>query len=267
MWENTHLSRTGLNYGYHGSVGFFYGGIQQFMGNFLQRTSLLIGDNGIRRLQNASIIIIGLGGVGSYAAEGLARSGIGHLTLVDRDRVEATNINRQIPALHSTIGRFKCEVMAERIRDINPNIDLRILAVAYTLDTADIILDRPYDFVVDAIDSLADKIHLIKHCLEKGLPIISSMGAANRFDPLKFQITDIKNTQICPMARKIRRELRQLGIASGVPVVYSTENPHTLPGHQSTPLGSVSFVPGTAGLAMAGYVVNSIWKNDDVAED
>jgi len=227
----------------------------------MQRTSLLIGDSGIKRLQNASVIIIGLGGVGSYAAEGLSRSGIGHLTLVDRDRVEASNINRQLPALHSTIGRFKCEVMAERIRDINPHIDLRVLAMEYTPDTADTILDQPYNFVVDAIDSLSDKIHLIKYCLEKGLPIISSMGAANRIDPLKFQITDIKNTHTCPMARKVRRELRQLGINSGVPVVYSTENPHILPGHQSTLLGSVSFVPGTAGLAMAGYVVNSIWQN------
>lgn len=258
MWEDTHLSRTGLNYGYHGSVGFFYGGIQKFMEGFLQRTSLLIGDHGIQRLQDAFVIIIGLGGVGSYAAEALARSGIGHLTLVDRDRVEATNLNRQLPALHSTLGRFKCEVMAERIRDINPDIDLRVLPAEYTPETAEDILNLPYDFVLDAIDSLTNKIHLIEHCLKKGLPIISSMGAANRLDPLKFQITDIKNTHTCPMARKIRRELRQLGIVSGVPVVYSTENPHIPQYHESTRLGSVSFVPGTAGLAMAGFVVNSI---------
>jgi tRNA A37 threonylcarbamoyladenosine dehydratase len=130
----------------------------------------------------------------------------------------------------------------------------------YTPGTADSILDQSYDFVLDAIDSLTDKIHLITHSLEKGLPIISSMGAANRLDPLKFQITDINNTHTCPMARKVRRELRQLGIDSGVPVVYSTENPHKLQENQSTKLGSVSFVPGTAGLAMAGYVINSIWQ-------
>lgn len=230
------------------------------MESFLQRTSLLIGDSGMQRLLKASVIVIGLGGVGSYAAEGLARSGIGHLTLVDRDRIEATNINRQLPALHSTIGRYKCEVMAERILDINPGIDLRVLAMEYTPGTADSILDQPYDFVLDAIDSLTDKIHLITHSLEKGLPIISSMGAANRLDPLKFQITDINNTHTCPMARKVRRELRQLGIDSGVPVVYSTENPHKLQDKQSTRLGSVSFVPGTAGLAMAGFVINSIWQ-------
>ena len=229
------------------------------MESFLQRTSLLIGNSGIQCLQNASVIIIGLGGVGSYAAEGLARSGIGHLTLVDRDRVEATNINRQLPALHSTIGRYKCEVMAERILDINPGIDLRVLAMEYTAKTADSILDQPYDFVLDAIDSLTDKIHLIIHSLEIGLPIISSMGAANRLDPLKFQITDIKNTHTCPMARKVRRELRHFGIDSGVPVVYSTEKPHKSQENQSTSLGSISFVPGTAGLAMAGFVINSIW--------
>jgi tRNA A37 threonylcarbamoyladenosine dehydratase len=258
MWENTHLSRTGLNYGYHGSVGFFCGGIQQIMEEFLQRTSLLIDQDGMRRLQKASIIVIGLGGVGSYAAEGLARSGIGHLTLVDRDRIEASNINRQLPALHSTIGQLKCQVMAERIRDINPNVDLRVLAFEYNANTANAIFNQPYDFVLDAIDSLPDKIHLINYCLEKGLPIISSMGAANRYDPLKFQITDIKNTHTCPMARKVRRELRQLGIVGGVPVVFSTEKPRTLPGDLSTRLGSLSFVPGTAGLAMAGYVVNRI---------
>ena len=230
------------------------------MESFLQRTSLLIGDSGMQRLLKASVIVIGLGGVGSYAAEGLARSGIGHLTLVDRDRIEATNINRQLPALNSTIGRYKCEVMAERILDINPGIDLRVLAMEYTPGIAASILDQPSDFVLDAIDSLTDKIHLITHSLEKGLPIISSMGAANRLDPLKFQITDINNTHTCPMARKVRRELRQLGINSGVPVVYSTENPHKLQDKQSTRLGSVSFVPGTAGLAMAGFVINSIWQ-------
>ncbi|MFY9121022.1 MAG: tRNA threonylcarbamoyladenosine dehydratase [Syntrophomonadaceae bacterium] len=230
------------------------------MESFLQRTSLLIGDSGIQRLQNASVIVIGLGGVGSYAAEALARNGIGHMTLVDRDQVEATNINRQLPALHSTIGRYKCEVMAERILDINPGIELRVLPMEYTSETADSILDQPYDYVLDAIDSLTDKIHLIKHSLEKGLPIISAMGAANRLDPLKFQITDISNTHTCPMARKVRRELRQFGIVSGVPVVYSTENPHNILDDRSTRLGSVSFVPGTAGLAMAGYVINSIWR-------
>jgi len=261
MWENTHLSRTGLNYGYHGSVGFFCGGIQKIMEGFLQRTSLLIGDIGIQRLQNAFVIIIGLGGVGSYAAEALARSGIGHLTLVDRDRVETSNINRQLPALHSTLGQFKCEVMAKRMRDINPDIDLRVLPVEYTPDTADSILDQSYDFVVDAIDSLTNKIHLIEYCLKKGLPIISSMGAANRLDPLQFKITDIKNTHTCPMARKLRKELRQRGITSGVPVVYSTENPHIPQYNEATRLGSISFVPGTAGLAMAGFVVNNILAN------
>lgn len=233
------------------------------MEGFLQRTSLLIGEHGIQRLQNAFVIIIGLGGVGSYAAEALARGGIGHLTLVDRDRVEASNINRQLPALHSTLGRFKCEVMAERIRDINPNVELRALPVEFTPETAENILDHSYDFVVDAIDSLTNKIHLIEYCIKRGLPIISSMGAANRLDPLKFQITDIKNTHTCPMARKLRRELRQLGITSGVPVVYSTENPRIPQYHEATRLGSISFVPGTAGLAMAGFVINSILANAD----
>lgn len=256
MWEDTHLSRTGLNYGYHGSVGFFYGG--WVMERFLQRTCLLVGESGIERLQKASVAVIGLGGVGSYAAEGLARAGIGHLTLVDRDRVEPSNINRQLPALHSTVGRYKCEVMAERINDINPGVDLRVLAIEYCSQTAEQILDKKYDFIVDAIDSLSDKIHLIRNCLERGLPIISSMGAANRLDPLKFEIADIRHTHICPMARKVRRELRQHGIHSGVPVVFSTETPHIPQANAETRLGSISFVPGTAGLAIAAYVVNSL---------
>lgn len=229
------------------------------MDRFLQRTHLLVGNSGIQRLQAASIAVIGLGGVGSYAAEGLARSGIGHLTLVDRDRVEESNINRQLPALHSTIGRYKCEVMEDRIRDINPQIDLRILAIEYSENTSANILDRHLDFVVDAIDSLPDKIYLIKSCLELGLPIISSMGAANRLDPLKFQIADIKQTHICPMARKVRRELRSLDIDSGVPVVFSTENPRQPQlSDDETRLGSVAFVPGVAGLIAASFVVNSL---------
>lgn len=231
------------------------------MSRFLQRTHLLVGDSGIQRLQEASIAVIGLGGVGSYAAEGLARSGIGHLTLVDRDRVDESNINRQLPALYSTIGRYKCEVMGERIRDINHQIDLRILTMEYSENTSADILDRHYDFVVDAIDSLPDKIYLIKSCLELGLPVISSMGAANRLDPLKFQIADIQHTHICPMARKVRRELRGLGIDSGVSVVFSTENPrHLQLDDAGTRLGSVAFVPGTAGLIAASFVVNSLLK-------
>lgn len=223
---------------------------------------MLVGDSGIQRLQSASVAVIGLGGVGSYAAEGLARSGIGQLTLVDRDRVDESNINRQLPALYSTIGRYKCEVMGDRIQDINPQIDLRILAMEYSETTTANILDKHYDFVVDAIDSLPAKIHLIKSCLELGLPVISSMGAANRLDPLKFQIADIKKTHICPMARKVRRELRSLGIDTGVPVVFSTENPRQLQLKDAeTRLGSAAFVTGTAGLIAASFVVNCLLNN------
>lgn len=228
------------------------------MDPFLQRTRLLVGDSGINRLQSASIAVIGLGGVGSYAAEGLARSGIGHLTLVDRDQVDTTNLNRQLQALHSTLGRCKCDVMAERILDINPSINLRVMAVEYCAETAAAILDRPYGFVVDAIDSLPDKIHLVQYCLKKGLPIISSMGTANRLNPLKFEIADIQHTHTCPMARKVRKELRKHGIQAGVPVVYSTELPIAPEADDETRLGSMAFVPGTAGLAMAGYVVRQI---------
>lgn len=224
---------------------------------FLHRTRLLLKEEGIHRLQQSWVAVIGLGGVGSYAAEAIARSGVGHMTIIDRDQVEVSNINRQLPALQSTLGRYKAEVIGERLLDINPSLKLDIRVEEYNPATSSSLLNPDLHFVVDAIDSLVAKIHLIVSCIDNRLPIISAMGAANRLDPLQLHIDDIKNTSNCPMARRVRRELRNNGIYQGVPVVYSTELPVKLE-NNSTKLGSVAYVPGCAGLLMASYVVNHL---------
>lgn len=180
--------------------------------NFTTRTSFLVGDDGIEKLNNSNIIVFGVGGVGSFTVEALARAGVGNITIVDFDDVDITNINRQIPALHSTVGRYKVDVMEERILDINPNINIKIRSL-YNKDTSDEILTERYDYVVDAIDMVSSKIHLIETC-EKGLKIISSMGMGNKLDPTKIVVTDIHKTSTCPLAKVMRKELRDRGIKS-----------------------------------------------------
>ena len=229
--------------------------------NFTTRTSLIIGDEGLEKLKNSSVIVFGVGGVGSFAAEAIARAGVGNLTIVDFDDVDITNINRQLPALHSTVGRYKVDVMKERILDINPNINIKAIREVYNKDTSDSILSEKYDYVVDAIDMVTSKIHLIETCKNKGMDIISSMGMGNKLDPTKIEVTDIHKTTKCPLARVMRKELKDRRIKK-LKVVYSTEQPvdlkkKVLNGKKVTP-GSISFVPSVGGLIIASVVVNDL---------
>ena len=229
--------------------------------NFTTRTGLIIGDEGINKLKRSHVIVFGVGGVGSFAAEAIARAGVGNLTIVDFDEVDITNINRQLPALHSTVGKYKVEVMKDRILDINPNINIKAIREVYNKDTSESILSENYDYVVDAIDMVTSKIHLIETCKNKGLDIISSMGMGNKLDPTKIEVTDIHKTTICPLARVMRKELKDRRIKK-LKVVYSTEQPKELKkkilnGKKVTP-GSVSFVPSVGGLIIASVVINDL---------
>lgn len=224
------------------------------------RTELLVGREGIEKLKKSKVAIIGVGGVGSFAAEALARAGIGELLLVDDDVVCITNINRQIHALQSTIGLPKVEVMKKRILDINPEAHVVCIKEFYSEKTAQKILNRSMSYVVDAIDTIKSKIDLIARCTKSNIPIISSMGTGNKLDPTMFRVDDISKTSVCPMARILRKELRKLGIQKGVKVVYSTEQPirnRNENTYKNIP-GSISFVPSVAGLIMAGEVIKDL---------
>ncbi|MGE5543751.1 MAG: ThiF family adenylyltransferase [Bacillota bacterium] len=188
------------------------------------RTRLLLGEEACYRLAQARIMVVGLGGVGSYVAEGLARSGIGGLILVDSDQVTISNINRQLVALTSTLGKPKAVIMADRIKDINPECQVEACVIRCNQNTVDELLNKLPDYVVDAIDSVPDKVCLIKECFTRAIPIISSMGAGNRMDPTRFELADISQTSTCPLARKLRHELRKVNIERGLRVVYSREN-------------------------------------------
>lgn len=229
--------------------------------NFTTRTSLIIGEEGVEKLKKSNVIVFGVGGVGSFAAEAIARAGVGNLTIVDFDDVDITNINRQIPALHSTVGRDKVDVMKERILDINPNINIKAIKEKYSKETSDSILVEDYDYVVDAIDMVTSKIHLIETCKAKGLEIISSMGMGNKLDPTKIVVTDIYKTSMCPLAKVMRKELKDRRIKK-LKVVYSTEQPQELKqkimnGKKITP-GSISFVPSVGGLIIGSVVINEL---------
>ncbi|MBR4090645.1 MAG: tRNA threonylcarbamoyladenosine dehydratase [Mogibacterium sp.] len=214
------------------------------------RTIKLIGEEGLSLLKASSVLIVGVGGVGSYAAEAVARAGVGRITLMDGDIVQPSNLNRQLVALTSTLGRNKAEVMAERIRDINPEAEVTALARFYEEDDA---LDlTEYDWIIDAIDSVIAKTALIKTAVEKDVNIVSAMGAAGKFDT-QFKVADISKTSTCPLAKVMRKKLRETGIEH-LPVVYSEEKPVPRDGE----LGTLSYVPGSAGLCLAGYVIRSI---------
>ena len=229
------------------------------------REEMLLGSAAIERLRRSHVIVFGIGGVGSYAAEGLARAGVGALTLVDNDTVSESNLNRQLCALHSTFGRNKAEVMAERIRDIDPACAATALPLYYSEETKAQFFPGQYDYVIDAIDLVSCKLSLIQTARELGLPIISAMGTGNKLDATQFRITDISKTSGCHLARIMRKELRNRGIAHHT-VLYSEElpteptQPETPPpGRRSVP-GSVSWVPSCAGLMLAGYVVQELCK-------
>lgn len=214
------------------------------------RTKKLIGEEGLERLRSSSVLIVGVGGVGSYAAEAIARAGVGRITIMDGDSVQPSNLNRQLVALTSTLGRNKAEVMAERIRDIDPETEVTALARFYEED--DVLDLTSYDWVIDAIDSVIAKTSLIETAVNKGVNIISAMGAAGKFETA-FKVADISKTSTCPLAKVMRKRLRDIGIEH-LPVVYSEEKPVPRDGE----LGTLSYVPGSAGLCLAGHVIRSI---------
>ncbi len=237
------------------------------------RTELAIGPEGLETLKGSTVAVLGIGGVGGVAAEALARSGIGRIILIDKDVVDITNVNRQVHALTTTVGQPKAELMKERIKLINPECDAIALRMFYTEETYEELFKYPLDYVVDASDTIVYKVHLIKQCLERGIPVISSMGAANKMDPSRFQVADISKTTVDPIARVVRRKLREAGIKKGVKVVFSTEEPvkpredvtqrivpDTAPEIRKAqqPPASNAFVPPVAGLIMVSVVFREL---------
>ena len=219
------------------------------------RTALLLGEAGVQKLQAAHVAVFGLGGVGSWCAEALARAGVGALTLVDKDRVEPSNCNRQLVALTSTVGREKAEVMAERVRDISPACRVTPRAVFYLPETAESLPLDGFSFVADCIDNVTAKLHLVAAARAAGVPVISAMGAGNKLDGSRMRIADLAQTSVCPLARVMRRELKKRGVEH-LPVVCSDEPPVACGGQ----VGSVPFVPSVMGLLMAQYIVKELIK-------
>lgn len=225
--------------------------------NEFSRTERLIGKDNLEKLKNKNVIIFGLGGVGSYVAEALARCGIGRMTVVDKDTVDITNINRQLYALHSTVGKNKADVAKERILDINPLCQVTSIVKMYLPDNSDEINLSQYDYIIDAIDNVTAKLDLAIKSQELNIPIISSMGTGNKLDPTAFRITDIYKTETCPLCRVMRRELKARGVKR-LKVLYSSEIPKN--DGERTP-ASISFVPSTAGLIIAGEVVKDLMNS------
>ena len=231
--------------------------------NQFSRTALLIGEDGIDRLANSRVAVFGIGGVGGYTVEALARSGVGTFDLIDDDKICLTNLNRQILATRKTVGKYKVEVAKERILEINPKAVVNTYQTFYLPGNADQFDFTQYDYIVDAIDTVSGKIQLVCEANRVGTPIISSMGTGNRLDPSKFRITDLSKTSGCPLAKVMRRELRARGIKHHT-VLASEElplSPRKLPGQEAdkrTPPGSVSWVPPCAGMMIAGYIVQQL---------
>lgn len=230
------------------------------------RTELLLGEEALKKLSASSVAVFGLGGVGGYVVEALARSGVGTMDLIDHDSISLTNINRQILATHDTVGRMKAEVAAERVKQINPNAIVRALPIFYTPETEDQFDFTQYDYIIDAIDTVTGKLALVVNAQKAGTPIISSMGTGNKLDPTAFEVADINQTSFCPLARIMRKELKKRNIHH-LKVVYSKEDPlvpsqaiqEEAPGRRQLP-GSVSFVPSVAGLIIAGEVIKDLIK-------
>lgn len=233
-----------------------------------QRTCLLLGEEKMRRLAEARVLVVGVGGVGAYAAEMLCRAGVGQLTLVDADTVQPTNINRQLPATHATLGRPKVEVLAERFRDINPAIQLRILPVFLKDEAIPALLDEEKpDFVVDAIDTLAPKCHLIAEALRRKLKIVSSMGAGAKSDITQVRFADISETYHCGLSKAVRKRLQQMGVKRKLPVVFSTEQADRRAiiltdeeQNKKSTCGTVSYMPAVFGCYLAEYVIKNLTK-------
>ena len=235
------------------------------MDGLYQRTHILVGDEGIQRLQNKHVCLAGLGGVGSFVAEALARSGIDELTIIDHDVVAASNLNRQLVALNSTVGLYKADVMAARILDINPTCKLNVVKEFLKAENMPAFMQQPFDYVIDAIDSLNSKVNYLKAAYDNGRPVISSMGAGNKLDPTLIRVGDIRQTEMCTLAKHVRRRLRRMGVKKGIKAVYSLEHPRdplppepTSIGRPRAVNGTISYMPALFGLTVAGIVIKDL---------
>jgi len=243
------------------------------MNGWLSRTELILGNEGMEKLKTSHVLVVGLGGVGAYAAEMICRAGVGSITIVDGDTVHPSNRNRQLPALKSTEGMSKAEVMGQRLKDINPEIKLTVINEYIRDERVVKILDMGYDYVVDAIDTLSPKIYLIYHSIQRELPVVSSMGAGGKFDPLKIMISDISETTDCSLARILRKKLHRLGIRDGFTAVYSPEGidkskvvPTNGEQNKASIVGTISYMPAAFGIACASVVIRDLtgvnWHKD-----
>ncbi|MBR6756484.1 MAG: tRNA threonylcarbamoyladenosine dehydratase [Peptococcaceae bacterium] len=238
------------------------------MTTIYHRTEMLIGTDAMAALRQAHVAIAGIGGVGSYVVEALARAGVGKLTLVDHDTIDITNLNRQIHALQSTVGQPKVEAMAQRVHDINPDIEVITHQQMLLEDNFEEIFSGQYDYLVDAIDMVTAKVNMVLFAQERNIPIICSMGTANKLDNTGFVITDISKTHTCPLARVMRKALKDRGITKGVEVLYSTVPALKVQGEteegKRIPPASISYVPATAGLLLAGHIIQQIIEKNSV---
>jgi tRNA A37 threonylcarbamoyladenosine dehydratase len=233
---------------------------------WMSRTQLLLGDEQMKNLIHSHVLVVGLGGVGGICAEMIARSGVGRMTIIDADVVEASNRNRQLPALISTNGRRKAEVLAERLMDINPDLQLTIINEFLNRENRETLLgDIKYDYAIDCIDTLTPKVHFIKHCLDRGIPIVSSMGAGSKVDPGQIKITDISETYNCKLAYYVRKKLHTLGVYTGLKVVFSPERPIekkvvlTENGPKKSVIGTISYMPAIFGCTLASVAIRELY--------
>ena len=234
------------------------------MKEWMQRTELLLGSDRIERLRNARVLVVGLGGVGAYAAEAIARAGVGTMTIADADAVSESNINRQLPALHSTVGEPKAEVMARRLLDINPGLRLTVVRRYIRDEETETLLDEGFDYVVDAIDTLSPKAGLIRSCLERDIPVVSSMGAGAKTDPTRVRIEDIARSHHCPLAHMLRKRLHKMGIRTGFYVVFSDEPVREgsmmlcEETNKKSNVGTISYIPALFGIGCASVVIRDL---------
>ena len=235
------------------------------MNNWLERSYLLLGEENMAKLRGANVLVVGVGGVGAYAAEMIVRVGVSRMTIADSDTVAASNINRQLIALQSTIGRDKVELLAERLRDINPNLELRTVNAYIKDEMTDTLLDSErFDYVVDAIDTLSPKLALIKGCIDRGYPVVSSMGAGAKLDPTRLEISDISKTHHCPLAHMLRKRLHKIGVRSGFKAVFSAEPPREgamvecEERNKKSTVGTISYLPAMFGIGCASVVIREL---------
>ena len=235
------------------------------MSNWLERTELLLGEEKLNLLRNANVLVVGVGGVGAYAAEMIVRAGVGRMTIADADKVSQSNINRQLVALHSTVGREKCDILAERLKDINPELQLTTVNRFIKDDETDALLDSDkFDYIVDAIDTLSPKLALIKGALDRGIPLVSSMGAGAKTDPTLMEIKDIAKTHHCPLAHMLRKRLHKIGIKRGFWAVFSPEPVREgamilcEEQNKKSNVGTISYIPAMFGIGCASVVVRDL---------